>query len=195
MKRFGTVTVLALATTLGACNVSTPTSPSMSSGGAAPLMINYTETGGGSNSSGILSDSDRNFAAFLASWNRSQIELGILAERLADRDLIEYFGFQMIQESTLALEQLDEISGIRLSQTGMDATHLQFHTALSRMSGSAFDRMYMPMMVQSLLAFQQEILRMNGSSTATTLRAHANDTLVQVNAQLAFARQLSTDVD
>ena len=194
MKRSGTVVVIALATTLGACNVSTPTSPSMSSGGAAPPMINYTETGGGS-SSGILSDSDRNFAAFLASWNRSQIELGILAERLADRDLIEYFGFQMIQESTLALEQLDEISGIRLSQTSMDATHLQFLSSLSRVSGSAFDRMYMPMMVQSLLAFQQEILRRNGSSTATTLRAHANDTLVQVNAQLAFARQLSTDVD
>jgi len=194
MKRFGrAVTTIAMAITLGACNVSSPTSPSMVPFGAAPLTANYTDTGGGS--SGVLSDSDGSFASFLASWNRSQIELGILAERLGDRDLIEYFGLQMIQESTLALEQLDEISGVRLSQTSMDATHQQFYAQLSRMSGSAFDRMYMPMMVQSLLAFQQEIQRRNGSTSAATLRAHALDTLVQVSAQLAFARQLSTDVD
>ena len=122
---------------------------------------------------------ERGVTSFLASWHRAQIALGELAERQADRPLIKFFALQMIQESTTALEELDELSGTPLSRnSAIDATHQGYVTQLWRLSGSEFDRACMSIMVQSLDAARLGVQSRTGSASSEGVRAHLSDTTV-----------------
>ena len=194
-----TMAVAGMTLALAACSGGTMTSPSRLS---TPIASSSTSgpsavfrTASEADSSGTLSDSDREFVASAAMANQAMIEFGTLAERLGDLPEVKQFALQMIQNSTVAMEGLrGAASNAVQSNVTLDAAHQQTFTALSALHGSDFDRAYIAAVVaehEAMIATYQP----RGSATASSaLREFVEGMLPNLVSQWQRAQELMARV-
>lgn len=196
MTRAGTTTAaFVMAMTLVGCG-SNPTAPSSATSLATPLARLASNSGAlgataqGSNT--VLTSADRALISFIVSLHLTEIELGGLAEGFAERPMVKYFGRQMVQDHTVALESLREMVGVGSTElTSRDEMHQGLLLNLSGLGGSEFDDQYMDGMVDSHRAALTR-LEQSLSNTSAWLRQHALETIDGVAKHLNEARDLDS---
>ena len=147
------------------------------------------------------SSSDQRFAVEAAQGGMAEVQLGQLAKDKASNDAVKKFGQRMIDDHTKANDQLKSVaseSGITLP-TDVSAKDKAEMDRLSKLSGDAFDRAYMQMMVKDhkkdVAEFQKEAnngkdekIKKFASDTLPTLQSHlqmAQDTAAKIGSQSA----------
>jgi putative membrane protein len=196
MTRAGTTTAaFVMAMSLVGCG-GNPTAPSSGTSLATPLnrLANNSgtlaATAQGSNT--VLTSADRALISFIVSMHLTQIELGGLAEGFAERPMVKFFGRQMVQDHTVALENLREMVGVGSTElTTRDEMHQGLLLNLSDLGGSEFDDQYMDSMVDSHMAALTR-LRQGLSNTSDWLREHANEMIEGVMKHLNEARDVDS---
>ena len=115
--------------------------------------------------SATLTESDRNFLMEAAQGGMAEVELGRLASQKAQNPEVKRFGERMVTDHSKAngeLKQLATQKGVTLP-TDLGAEQKQEMDRLSKLSGAAFDREYMKLMVEDhdkdVKAFQDEANR------------------------------------
>ena len=200
MKTFGAVVIIATATAVAGCNMSTPTSPSRVNGGPASLGLQGSHTGGtnadtarggpggSQDQSGTWTTSERNFASFLAETHFAFIELAMLANNFGDHPGVKWLGQQLVDNHMEGEVHLQNIGGPRA--TSMNASNQATYNTLVRLSGSAFDRQFISALV-SLMESTQRRIRQENRSTDTGLGAHASGVNGRTSSLLLYARDLA----
>jgi putative membrane protein len=194
---------IALALTVASCSGTTPTSPSALPGGPSPSAAQVSAGSDGGAQFGVndhgrvhhtLDVSEAEFVSFAAMANQAEIELGNLAQRVADRPGVKAFGTQLEQDHTAALAALRELAPHNVSQTiTLSASQQQTFNQLSQETGSAFDRVFVAAMIQSheaaIARFQQQ-----AQSGDPLLREYAQGYLSGLQSHLRMVRDLATVV-
>ena len=138
-----------------------------------------------------LSPGDRKFMTSAAEGGIAQVEFGTLAQRKgkAAASEVKQFGQQMVDDRSRAdsdLRQIAEKKGIALP-IQMDASSQREYDKLVKLSGAAFDREYMRLMVadheKDIRAFQKA----ERSAKDTDLRTFAKDALPTLEENLKLA--------
>ncbi len=139
------------------------------------------------------SSADQRFAMEAARGGMAEVQLGQLAKDKGSSDAVKNFGQQMVDDHTKANEQLKAIatqSGITLP-TDVSAKDKAGMGRLSKMSGEAFDRAYMQMMLKDhkkdIAEFQKEA---NGGKDAN-IKKFASDALPTLQHHLQMAQEAS----
>ncbi len=115
--------------------------------------------------SATLTESDRNFLMEAAQGGMAEVELGRLASQKAQNPEVKRFGERMVTDHSKANDELKQLAtqkGVTLP-TDLGAEQKQEMDRLSKLSGAAFDREYMKLMVEDhdkdVKAFQDEANR------------------------------------
>jgi len=115
--------------------------------------------------SATLTESDRNFLMEAAQGGTAEVELGRLASQKAQNPEVKRFGERMVTDHSKANDELKQLAtqkGVTLP-TDLGAEQKQEMDRLSKLSGAAFDREYMKLMVEDhdkdVKAFQDEANR------------------------------------
>jgi putative membrane protein len=171
-----------------ACMAFAVAATEMRAGGAQNSNSGSTQNGNGNanmgHSMGKMS-SDMKFAMEAAMGGMEEVELGRLAAQKGASDEVRQFGQRMVDDHTKANEDLMQVAsgkGMTLP-TALDAKHQMDMQKMSALSGDAFDREYVKMMVKDhkkdVGEFQKESARgadadIKGFATRTlpTLQEH-----------------------
>jgi putative membrane protein len=92
---------------------------------------------------------DQTFIMKAASGGMAEVELGRMAAEKATRDEVKKFGQRMVDDHSRANDELKTLAQNKnvTLPTSIDPHTKAMHDKLSAMSGAAFDRAYMQMMV------------------------------------------------
>lgn len=148
------------------------------------------------NSSAKLNDSDKRFLQEAGEGGLVEVALGQLAVQKGTSDDVKKFGQRMVDDHGKANQQLQQIaasSGVQLPQQP-EAGFENVKQMLSGLSGQAFDRFYMEIMLKDhhddVAAFTRENLtgqntaiKSFASSTLPVLQDHLNSVGTIMNAQ------------
>jgi putative membrane protein len=174
-----------LAVVVGASTVGTQNSNSSTTGNANSGGTANANSGGhaGHNMGSMTADSK--FAMTAAMGGMAEVEMGRLAAQKGASDEVRQFGQRMVDDHTKANEQLMQIMSSKgmTAMTALDAKHQMEMQKMSALSGDAFDRAYVKMMVKDhkkdVAEFQKESMRgadadIKSFATATlpTLQEH-----------------------
>jgi putative membrane protein len=136
--------------------------------------------------SGSLAAADRTFVREAAKGGMAEVEMGKLAASKATNPEVKAFGQKMVDDHSKANDQLRQVAsgkGMQLP-TNLDTKSRAAYNHLEKLSGDAFDRAYVKMMVkdhvQDVAAFDKEAkssgadsdVQQFASSTLPTLRSH-----------------------
>ena len=137
---------------------------------------------------------DAAFVAKAASGGRMEVELGTLAEKKAAAPAVKAFGQQMAKDHGKANQELSAVAtqaGI-LVPGEMAAEHRATVQELSALEGEAFDRRYVPLMVEDhekdVAAFREQ-----ASAGDSAIAAWAKKTLPTLEHHLEMAQKLAQD--
>jgi putative membrane protein len=94
------------------------------------------------------SGTDNGFVQFAATGGQAEVQLSQLAEMKATSNDVKMFAARMVKDHTMANQQLQEAVGSSTPlPTRLDTKHQQALANLRHLSGAAFDRAYMEIMV------------------------------------------------
>jgi len=147
-----------------------------------------------SSSRAALSPQDTAFVREAAMGGMAEVELGRVAVRQASNPDVKAFGQRMIDDHSAADNELNHLAsgkGISLPTT-IAAKERAEVDRLSKLSGPAFDRQYMEMMVtdhkQDVALFEREATRAHDpdlkswvTKTLPTLKAHLELSIADLN--------------
>jgi putative membrane protein len=159
--------------------------------GASGAQNSNSGTAGNSNMGGHAGhnmgnmSADHKFAMMAAMGGMAEVEMGRLAAQKGASDEVRQFGQRMVDDHTKANEELMRIAsskGMTLP-TAVDPKHQAEMQKMSALSGEAFDRAYVKMMVKDhkkdVAEFQKEAsrgadpdLKTFASTTLPTLKEH-----------------------
>lgn len=145
---------------LQACNGSNKNSASNAD---SSMMASDTSAIGAGTDSIKVDSADAQFARNIAQGGMAEIQLSKLAEQKSNNTKVKDFAGMMITDHTMLADSLKAIAqnkNISLPSS-MDADHQQKYDALSKLSGSAFDKKYVSIMVDD---HQSAIKALNDAS-------------------------------
>lgn len=182
MRRLASAAAVMVVTAgLAACGGGSPVSPSGLAGSGSRFSL-------GDSAGSTLSDSDTSWATWAAQLNAAMVALGGLAGQNGDTQEVKFFGAQLAQSHRTATDQLMQATGdtVRTSSLGdAQATY----DRLYRLSGSAFDRAFVPAIIQ---LHQTAIARLRSQGASSDrLQQYSRELLPDLQAHLAMARELA----
>jgi putative membrane protein len=143
-----------------------------------------------------LADSDRKFLMEAAEGGQMEVDLGELARQKAANDAVRQFAQRMAADHTKANQELAQLSaskGVELASRP-SAKAQSTKDRLSKLSGAAFDREYVKLMVRDhetdVSAFRQE----SRSAKDPDVKAWATKTLPVLEDHLKAIRQIQPQV-
>jgi putative membrane protein len=143
-----------------------------------------------------LSSQDRKFIMEAAMGGMEEVELGRLATQKAASADVKTFGQRMVDDHSKANDQLKSIAtqkGVTLPTT-LPAGKRQDLDKMSKLSGAAFDKMYMTHMVKDhkkdVAEFEKEASKAKDSS----LKNFAQQTLPTLREHLQMAQTIAPKV-
>jgi putative membrane protein len=139
---------------------------------------------------------DSAFAMKAAQANLAEVELGKLALQKSTSDDVKKFAQQMVDDHSKALDELNDVAGKKniTLPSALDAEHKKLSDRLSKLSGAAFDRQYMPAMVDGHRNVAAEVRKESQSGSDPDLKAWAAKTLPTVEAHLKHAETVNRSV-
>lgn len=140
------------------------------------------------------SKTDRDFMIKAAQGNIAEIQAGQLAAIQGSTDLIKRFGTMMVNDHTMALNELDSIVQREIRDSlpkEPDAEHKLLAQQLQNMKGKEFDEAYIQSQVKdhqtAIALFETEVSQ--GEHPA--LKAYATKTLPKLRMHLDHVRTLA----
>ncbi len=157
-------------------------------------MMNTNQTASPSPArSAALTSSDRGFLTEAAAGGMAEVELGRLAAQKAQNADAKRFGERMVTDHSKANSELKELASSKnVTLSGApSAEEKSDMDKLSKLSGAAFDREYMRMMVEDhdkdVKAFQDEANR----ASDPDVRSFANKTLPTLQEHQKMAHEIA----
>jgi putative membrane protein len=141
-----------------------------------------------------MSSADSKFAKDAAMGGMEEVQLGQLAAQKATDPDVKSFGQRMVDDHTKANDQLKQVA----SQKGMtlptDLSTLQKHDMdkLSAMSGAAFDKAYVSMMVKDHKKDVADFKKEAKSGKDSDLKSFASTTLPTLQDHLKMVQDISS---
>lgn len=146
--------------------------------------------------SNAVSSGDREFMAKAAIGGMEEVELGRMAVQKGVSPDVKKFGERMAEDHAKAGNELKGLAGQKNVSLPMalDAQHQEDVDKLSKLSGAAFDREYMSMMVKDHVEDVAEFERAAASSSDSDLKAWAAKTLPTLREHLQMAQAAAAKV-
>lgn len=143
-----------------------------------------------------LSVQDRKFIIEAAMGGMEEVELGRLAAQKAASADVRTFGQRMVDDHSKANDQLKSIAsqkGMTLPTT-LSADKRQDLNKMSKLSGAAFDKMYMSHMVRDHKKDVSEFEKEASKASDSTLKNFAQQTLPTLREHLQMAQTIAPKV-
>lgn len=143
-----------------------------------------------------LSAADQAFAKEAAIGGMAEVDLGKLAASKATNPDVKQFGQRMVDDHGKASEELKSWASQKnvTLPTDLDAKHKSEHARLEKLSGDAFDKQYMTLMVsdhnKDVAAFQRE----SKTGKDADLKAWAAKTLPTLQDHQKSAKEINAKV-
>jgi putative membrane protein len=155
-------------------------------------MQNDNGSGNMNHGSGRMT-SDMKFAMTAAVGGMEEVQLGQIAAQKGASDEVRQFGQHMVDDHTKANQDLMQVASSKswTLPTALDAKHQADVQKLSAMSGDAFDREYVKMMVKDhkkdVAEFQKESTR----GADTDVKSFATRTLPTLQEHLQMIQRIN----
>jgi len=179
-------------TTSGSNTSGSSGSGSMGSSGSSGSM---SKSGSSSmSSSKKMSSADSAFAKKAAMGGMEEVQLGQLAAQKASDPDVKSFGQRMVDDHTKANSQLMQIAsqkGMTLP-TAMSATQQKDMDKLNGLSGAAFDKAYVAMMVKDHKKDVAEFKKESKSGKDSDVKSFASSTLPTLEDHLKMVQDISS---
>lgn len=157
-------------------------------------VLAHQETTQGAKSKATVSDEQ--FAKKAAQGGMAEVKLGQLAQEKGTNEAVKKFGQRMVQDHTKANDELKEAAqkeSITLP-SDVDAKDQATYDALSKLSGSAFDKAYARDMVKD---HEEDITEFNHEANVgqkEAIKSFATETLPTLKDHLKEARDMRQSV-
>jgi putative membrane protein len=137
--------------------------------------------------------SDQVFVIDAARANMAEVEISKLAETRASSDQVKTFAKRMVDDHQKALDSLTTVAtNAKVTlPTALDPRDRAFKDRLEKLSGKAFDRAYMNMMIKAHRQDVAEFRTESRHATIADVKQYASSTLPTLEDHLKLAR--STD--
>ncbi len=175
---------------------STGTATGSMSGSAAKSTKKKTTTTT-STSSSMLSAADTKFVKAAASGGMEEVELGKLAAQKASNPDVKSFGQKMVDDHTKANDQLKQVASQKNVTLPAGMNNMQKHdqAKLAKLSGAAFDRSYVSMMVKDHKKDVADFQKESTSGKDTDVKSFASTTLPTLQDHLKMVQDLSSSLN
>jgi len=143
-----------------------------------------------------LSSADRDFMTKAAIGGMEEVELGRMAAQKGASNDVKQFGQRMVDDHSRAGSELMSLASQKnvTLPTTLDQQHQDDVDRLTKLSGAAFDREYMTMMVKDHTEDVAEFERESASGSDTDVRAWAGRTVPTLRQHLQMAQETATKV-
>jgi putative membrane protein len=151
---------------------------------------------GGQAGAGAVAAADRTFVMKAAHGGMAEVEMGKLAADKAASSDVKQFGQRMADDHGKANEELKSWAskkGLTLP-TELDAKHKAEQARIAKLSGAAFDRAYMMLMVADHNKDVAEFRRQSKTAKDPDLKAWAGKTLPTLEEHQKLAKETSAKV-
>lgn len=141
-------------------------------------------------------DSDKDFLCKAAQGGMTEVELGKLAQQNGSSTDVKQFGSRMVSDHSQADSQLKAVAdkkGISVP-TALDKKHQAMVSHLQHLSGPAFDRAYVHMMVKD---HQKDVTEFREESTSAQdpdVKNFAGSTLPTIESHLAEIQKIQGEI-
>ncbi|HYY98763.1 MAG TPA: DUF4142 domain-containing protein [Pyrinomonadaceae bacterium] len=138
-------------------------------------------------------NSDTKFAMAAAMGGMEEVQLGQLAAQKGASDEVRQFGQRMVDDHTKANQDLMQVAsgkGLTLP-TALDAKHQAEVQKLSALSGDAFDRAYVKMMVKDHKKDVAEFQKESARGADPDIKSFAARTLPTLQEHLQMIQRIS----
>lgn len=135
---------------------------------------------------------DKEFVMKAGYANRAEIDLAQLALSQANNDSVKAYAQFMINEHTLAQNELKSIAApknISVPDT-LDAAHKTLKQQFMNMSGTQFDSAYIQLQIQDHQKTQQDFQTEINEGKDTDIKNYSNKYLPHINMHLQKAQQI-----
>ena len=188
MKRYGFLSIaLAAAVTVG-CNSNHRNDTNATN----PPAGGAVGTAGSADRN--VKSGDKDFVHDLAIANTAEIELGRLAAERAANPEVKKFGQMMVDDHSKANDQLSQIAQSKhlTVPQKISSKDQATYDRLSGLTGDAFDRAYIKLMVQDHKKDVQEFKKQSTSGADPELKQFASTTLPTLEKHLQDAESIAT---
>jgi putative membrane protein len=138
-----------------------------------------------------VSSGDRDFMTKAAVGGMEEVELGRMAAQKGTSNDVKQFGQRMVDDHSRANSELQSLASQKnvTLPTALDQRHQDDVDRLSKMSGAAFDREYMSMMVKDHTEDVAEFERAAASGEDADVRSWASRTVPTLRQHLQMAQE------
>lgn len=183
-------------TTTANSNTAVVVNSSNTATNAANMMTNSSMNSSsnmGSNMSKNVSSADTEFMNKAAIGGMAEVELGRLATTKAQNADVKQFAQQMMADHTRANTELKTLAGAKsvTLPTELDAKHKEGMDKLSKLSGAAFDKEYVRMMVEDHEKDVAEFQKQADSGTDADVKSFASKTLPTLKMHLEMIKGIN----
>ena len=140
-----------------------------------------------------MSASDTKFMKEAATGGKEEVELGKLAAQKASDADVKNFGQKMVDDHSKANDQLQQLAtqkGVSLP-ADLTASQKKDVAKLDKLSGAAFDKAYVSMMVKDHKKDVAEFKKESGSAKDSDLKSWAGTTLPTLQDHLKMVEDIS----
>ncbi|HKQ09142.1 MAG TPA: DUF4142 domain-containing protein [Blastocatellia bacterium] len=157
---------------------------------------NNTLNNTNSAASNVPSSADRDFMTKAAVGGMEEVELGRLATQKAANADVKAFGQRMVDDHSRAGNELKSLAAQKnvTLPTALDQQHQADVDKLSKLSGAAFDREYMSMMVKDHVEDVAEFEREAATGSDSDVKAWAGRTVPTLRQHLQMAQDAAGKV-
>ncbi|HST23263.1 MAG TPA: DUF4142 domain-containing protein [Blastocatellia bacterium] len=143
----------------------------------------------------MLSSSDKKFVMETAQGGMMEVELAKLAVDKASSEEVKQYAQRLVDDHTKANDELTQLA----SQKGVMVSHdekamMKGKDKLSKLSGAAFDREFMNLMIKDHTKEVKEFEEASNKSKDTDVKDWAAKTLPTLREHLQMARDINTKV-
>jgi putative membrane protein len=152
-----------------------------------------TQNANANHGSGRMS-SDMKFAMEAAVGGMEEVQLGQIAAQKGASDEVRQFGQKMVDDHTKGNEDLMQVASSKgwTLPTALDAKHQADVQKLSALSGEAFDREYVKMMVKDHKKDVGEFQKESTSGADAEIKSFATRTLPTLQDHLQMIQRIDT---
>jgi putative membrane protein len=143
-----------------------------------------------------LSSGDRDFMTKAAIGGMEEVQLGRMAAQKGASNDVKQFGQRMVDDHSRANSELMSLAAQKnvTLPTTLDQQHQDDVDRLTKLSGAAFDREYMTMMVKDHIEDVSEFERESASGSDADVKAWAGRTVPTLRQHLQMAQETATKV-
>lgn len=143
----------------------------------------------------MLSDAEKDFARESQKSHMMEVDLARLAMEKSRNDEVRDYAEMLVDDHGAALERITEFMEERKVQHVGDKSEAKKDVQMmSKLSGAAFDREFMQMMVENHTKAVEKFRNMSNTAQNAELKEYASDLLPKIEHHLEEAKKLAANI-